>query len=90
MLLMEKSFELSFLFLTLFYVLDGVRVKKKKIKACAMEVMFVIHLKRTLLFGGLLIRLKRKRRKSRGVEDMLLYPVRVVSPVQPFSLRNFK
>lgn len=52
--------------------------------------MFVICLKRTLLFWGLLIRLKRKRRKSRGVEDMLLYPVRVVSPVQPFSLRKFK
>lgn len=80
----------SFLLLTLLYGLHGIKIKNKKIKAWAVEVRFIIPLRRTFIFQELLIRLKRKRRKSKGVEEILHYPVWEVNPVQPFSLRKFK
>lgn len=79
-----------FLLSTLLYGLGGGKIKNKKIKAWAMEMRFILLLKRTFLFQEILKRLKRKRRKSGGVENMLHYPVRGVGPVQPSSLRKFK
>lgn len=56
----------------------GPKVKNQKSKAWAVKIRFIVFLtlplKRTFLFQELLIRLKKKERKTRGEENMLHYP----------------
>lgn len=56
----------------------GPKVKNQKSKAWAVKIRFIVFLtlplKRTFLFQELLIRLKKKERRTRGEENMLHYP----------------